>query len=282
MSTTQLFADRDWPLVFAFANQKGGVGKTTLAIQFALYCSSVLGKKVLCIDFDQQGDFTKALADSDENGAPILGQAMTLELFNPDCEQVEPVKTSKGVDLIGTPRRDLRLAEVSKMNLNDIYYAQTRISEVFERYDVVVVDCPPAAGNLVMAALFMAHYVISPIGFGGFGIEGISDMRNLADMTRLVIEKITEEHQDYPKFLGAVVNSAVEVSEAKNYVSEIYKQFPEIIFKNVIGYRKGLKNASYHGDAIWTERYQVIAKNEIIQFNLEVLERAETNEKALQ
>ena len=168
------------------------------------------------------------------------------------------------------------------MSLNDIYYAQTRISEVFERYDVVVVDCPPAAGNLVMAALFMAHYVISPIGFGGFGIEGISDMRNLADMTRLVIEKITEEHQDYPKFLGAVVNSAVEVSEAKNYVSEIYKQFPEIIFKNVRGYRKGLKNASYHGDAIWTERYQVIAKNEIIQFNLEVLERAETNEKALQ
>ena len=73
------------------------------------------------MDFDQQGDFTKALADSDENGAPILGQAMTLELFNPDCEQVEPVKTSKGVDLIGTPRRDLRLAEVSKMSLNDIY-----------------------------------------------------------------------------------------------------------------------------------------------------------------
>lgn len=281
MSTAQLFANRDWPLVFAFANQKGGVGKTTLAVQFALYCSSVLGKKVLCMDFDQQGDFTKALADADENGNPILGQALTLELFNPECEQVEPVKTSRGVDLIGTPRRDLRLAEVSKMTLEDVYYAQSRISDVFERYDVVVVDCPPAAGNLVMAALFMAHYVISPIGFGGFGIEGISDMKKLADTTRSVLEKLTDETQQYPRFLGAVVNSAVEVSDAKNYVSDIYKKLPDIIFKSVIGYRKGLKNASYHGDPIWTERYQAIAKNEIIQLNLEILDRTEAAEKAI-
>ena len=277
-----LFKDRDWPIVVCFANQKGGVGKTTLAVQFALYCHEVLKKKVLCIDLDHQGDFTQSLSDKDEIGNPVLGESLTTELFNPEAGDVNPIETSSGIHLIGTTMRNTKLLAVEELPVEEAYYSQEHLNNVFPNFDVVVMDCPPLPGRTMRAALFMAHYVITPIGFGGYGINGVSFTSDMTEEARKAIENITGEAQDYPRFLGAVINLATKVNEAQEFADSINQKHPDLFFKNVIGNRDGLKNASFQGKSIWSQRYQHVAGAEMLRLFEEAFSRIVENEKAIE
>ena len=272
-SVNELFKDRNWPLVIAFANQKGGVGKTTLAVQFSQYCQEVLGKKVLCIDLDYQGDFSHAIADHDDQNQAILGNALTSNLFDKNFGDVNPIHTSKGLDLIGTPRKNPKLLSIEGLPNEEAYFCQEHVNNVMPEYDIVVVDCPPLPGISMKAALFMAHYVITPMGFGGFGTDSISYMVNMTNQSRLVQEHITSTPQHYPQFLGAIINLTTKMSEAQRFVNGVYKNHPELIFKNIVGNREGIKNASFEGCAVWKQRYQHTAGCEILKVFREAFER---------
>lgn len=280
-SINNLFKDRDWPLVFCFANQKGGVGKTTLAVQFAQYANDVLGKKVLGIDLDYQGDFTHALSDHDEKGVAILGNALSSNLFDSSLGTVEPTKTSKGIDLIGTPRKNPKLLAVEGLAEEESYFCQEHLNDVLPKYDVVVIDCPPLPGRTMQAGLFMAHYVITPMGFGGFGMDSVSYMLNMTKQAQVVLEHITTEPQLYPQFLGSIINLATKYNEAQDFVNGIHKAHPELIFKNIVGNREGVKNASYEGEAVWKQRYQHVAGGEMLRVFREAFERVIQFERKL-
>lgn len=280
-SINNLFKDRDWPLVFCFANQKGGVGKTTLAVQFAQYAHDVLGKKVLGIDMDYQGDFSHALADHDEQGVAILGDALTANLFDSTLGVIEPITTAKGIDVIGTPRKNPKLLAVEGLAEEESYFCQEHINEVLPRYDIVVVDCPPLPGRTMKAGLFMAHYVITPMGFGGFGMDSVSYMLNMTKQAKTVLERITTEPQVYPIFLGSIINLATKYNEAQDFVNSIHKDHPELIFKNIIGNREGVKNASYEGEPVWKQRYQHVAGGEMLRVFREAFDRVMQSENKI-
>ena len=160
--------------VFAIANQKGGVGKTTTCINLA--ASLVATKRrVLLIDLDPQGNAT--------TGSGIDKQALEHSIYDVlmgECNLVEAMQFSEhgGYQLLPA-NRDLTAAEVGllemKMKESRLRYA---LAPIRENYDYILIDCPPALSMLTVNALVAADGVIIPMQCEYYALEGLSDLVN--------------------------------------------------------------------------------------------------------
>lgn len=157
--------------VFAITNQKGGVGKTTTAVNLAASLA-VAGQRVLLADLDPQGNATTGVGLVKRDALPTVYQVL-LGQHDFDASRVA---TKYGFDLLPA-NRELAGAEVE---LVEVERRESRLAEalraVNDHYDFVLIDCPPALNMLTVNGLVAAHAVIIPMQCEYYALEGLSDL----------------------------------------------------------------------------------------------------------
>ena len=225
--------------IIAVANQKGGVGKTTTAINLSA-CLAALGKKVLLVDLDPQGNATSGVGKADAQGNTVydvlIGEAeardavletgyVSLSLMPTAIELAGAV-----IELVGMDNRELLL----KAALNTIR----------ADYDYILIDCPPSLSLLTINALSAADSVLIPIQCEYYALEGLGQLMNTVKLMRrklnpeLAIEGILLTMFDSRTNLCAQV------------VHEVREHFPKEVFETMIPRNVRLSEAPSYGQPI--------------------------------
>lgn len=172
--------------IIAVANQKGGVGKSTTAINLSA-CLAEKGKKVLAIDIDPQGNTTSGLG-MDKNS--VDNTLYELLLGDAEIEETILPNVVENVDLIPS-NVNLSGAEIELVGIEGKEYILRRLLEqIKERYDYVIMDCPPSLSMLTINALTAASSVLVPIQCEYYALEGLSQLIHTIE---LVKERLNEE-----------------------------------------------------------------------------------------
>lgn len=223
--------------IIAITNQKGGVGKTTTAVN--LSCSvAEMGKKVLLVDFDAQANATSGYGISrrslDKNVYDaLLGQADVRECIR---------KTAvSGVDILPATK-DLAGAEIELVSVEHrTSLLKNALDQVRHLYDYIFIDCPPSLGLLTLNALTAANSVLAPIQCEYYALEGLSQLI-------AIIKKVKQNFNPGLHLEGVLLtmydgrlNLTLQVKE------EVKKYFGEKVYKNVIARNVRLSEAPSHG-----------------------------------
>jgi chromosome partitioning protein len=209
----------------AIANQKGGVGKTTTAINLSS-CLAEAGKKVLVIDMDPQGNCTSGFGINKNELENTL-----YELIIGECTLRESIMEVEGIDNIRIIPSNVNLAgaEIDLLDLNDReYILKNEIDYIRDDYDFIIIDCPPSLNMLTVNALTTADTVLVPIQCEYYALEGISQLMNTIDLIhdrlndRLKLEGVVFTMYDARTNLSSdVVNNVKENLETHIYNSII-------------------------------------------------------------
>jgi chromosome partitioning protein len=226
----------------ALANQKGGVGKTTTAISLAA-CLAERGKKTLLLDLDPQGNATSGLGQEKLPGGSVyqalLGEAALADSIRPAVLQ--------NLDLIPS-EVDLAVAEVElarKENyLQRLQFALTPLHNE-DRYDFIIVDCPPSLGILTMNALAAVDSVLVPMQAEYFALEGLAVIMR-------VLQQIRDSGANPSLELQGIVLTMYDARTnlAQQVATEVRKHFPGKVYKTVIPRTVRLAEAPSFGKPI--------------------------------
>ena len=229
----------DWKMakVISIANQKGGVGKTTTTVSLAA-CIGRKRKKVLVIDLDPQGNATSGLGiDKGE----IENSTYDVVVNEVAISEVIVESTAKNVDVCPT-NINLAGAEielVSAMSREQIL--KNALAEVQDKYDYVLIDCPPSLGILTINALTASDGIIIPIQGEYYALEGLSQ---LMDTINLVKKKLNPSLD----IVGVVLTMFDRRTQLTRQVKEeVEKYFGDKVFKTLIPRNVRLAEAPSHG-----------------------------------
>ena len=227
--------------IIAFANQKGGVGKTTTCVNMATFMA-LMGKKVLLVDLDPQGNATSNLGFEKGNKINSIYQVMAEE------KQVqEAIYETKVKNLSIIPANiDLAGVEVELVYMKSREYV---IKNIFDKiknsYDYITIDCPPSLGLLTINAFTAADAVIIPIQCEFFALEGLSQLMNTVRLVKkklnpdIVIDGVVLTMRDTRSNLG------------KQVAGEIRKFFADSVFETTIPRNVRLAEAPSYGEPIY-------------------------------
>lgn len=221
--------------VIAFANQKGGVGKSTLTVQAAFYLRKHRRKKVLVIDIDSQGNTTESLTQGEE----YTGTS-SAKLFEPELSELAIYETPYGIDLIGSEQNSNEGYDIESKDLNVIRNPALNIQELKDNYDYILVDCPPSLGRKLLGGLVMADYVVCPIKLSGYAIGGVSGMIQ-------TIRGVQQNFNPTLKFLGVVVNEYDDSASAKSTLEYLNSETDCDIFSAKLRHRAPIDAATTMG-----------------------------------
>ena len=224
--------------IIGVANQKGGVGKTTTAVNLAA-ALGVLEKKVLLIDADPQANATSGLGIEEVNFSTynLLEHSADVK----DCIQ----KTSSpNLDLVPS-HIDLVAAEIELVDRDKReYMLKKALEEVKSEYDYIIIDCAPSLGLITVNALTAADSVIIPIQCEYFALEGLGKLLN----TVKNVQKIHNYDLDIEGLLLTMYDSRLRLSN--QVVEEVNTHFPEMVFETVISRNVRLSEAPSFGESI--------------------------------
>ncbi len=231
--------------IIALANQKGGVGKTTTAVNLAWYLAAE-GWRTLLLDLDPQGNATSSLGLHKYPDQPTSLDWMLHHAALDDCLQ----STGRERLSIMGANRDLAAAE---LDLKTLQRPQRRLAELLapaqHRWDVVIIDCPPSLGLLTVNGLTAAQHVIIPVQCEYLALEGLAEVTGTIERigrslnpslavlglvmtmfdsrTRLSIDVVRDVHQRYPELMfRALIPRSVRVAEAPSHGRSIFEYDP--------------------------------------------------------
>ncbi|OIO19017.1 MAG: chromosome partitioning protein ParA [Candidatus Magasanikbacteria bacterium CG_4_10_14_0_8_um_filter_32_14] len=226
--------------IIAVVNQKGGVGKTTTAINLAAFLAE-MGKFVLLVDLDPQGNATSGLGIDRDNIEAGIYEALA--------------KQKRIHDIIYNTAHDgLRLAPATQnlagasIELIDVenreYQLRDLLSEVSHAYDYIIIDCPPSLGLLTINGLVAANEILIPVQAEYYALEGLGQLLKTVELVR------TNLHPDLG-ILGAVLTMFDKRTKLSTEImNELYKYFPNNIFRSVIPRTVRLAEAPSFGKSI--------------------------------
>ncbi len=223
--------------IIAMANQKGGVGKTTTAINLAASLAT-LEKKVLVVDADPQANASSGL------GIDIRKAGCTLYECIIDRANVNDAILDTGIDTLKAISSHINLvgAEIEMLNLkNRERILKEMLSPLKDEFDYVLIDCSPSLGLITVNALTAADSVIIPVQAEYFALEGISKLLN----TIKIIKSKLNPALEIEGFLLTMYDSRLR--QANQIYDEVKRHFRELVFKTVIQRNVKLSEAPSYG-----------------------------------
>ncbi|ASS73559.1 sporulation initiation inhibitor Soj [Tumebacillus algifaecis] len=226
--------------VIAVANQKGGVGKTTTSVNLGA-CLASLGKRVLLIDIDPQGNTTSGIGINKADVRYDIYDVLINEVDASEAATDTDVPNLKilpatiqlagaEIELVSTMSRELRLRQA--------------LQPLKSQYDYMLIDCPPSLGLLTVNALTASDSVLIPIQCEYYALEGLSQLLNTIRMVQKHLNTTLEIEGVLLTMLDARTNLGLQVIE------EVKKYFREKVYSTVIPRNVRLGEAPSHGQSI--------------------------------
>lgn len=257
----QIFRLEVQPRALSFQIVKGGTGKTSLACAVAIR-ANLYGLRVLCIDLDQQGNLTNSFG-VDADAAPVMVDILA-EGYSYD-EAI--TRIYPGLDILASRIENALLDDVIKLkrlNLNEVYFQP--LQKLKEKYDLIVIDCPPNLGQSVAAVTLAVDKVISPVVPENYALSGLRATRN-------AIQELQETYHKKIEF-GITVNKydprAVLSQEALQMLSGT-SEYKDNLLHAFIHSSAEFPNAVARGESIFDTLKTNQAKRDVDRLTRELL-----------
>lgn len=226
--------------IICFANQKGGVGKTTSALNIAA-CIARSGRRVLFIDSDPQGNATSGIGIKKRS---ITGSVYDLLIGRMKWEEATLKTSVRNLSIIPSSM-NLVGAELELVDENDREYKLKKaLSGCEDKFDYIIIDCPPSLGLLTINSLTAAKYVVIPVLCEYYSLEGLSQLTS-------TIKLIKKLYNPEIELLGVLINmfdGRLNLTVA--VLEEIKKYFADKLFRTPIPRSVKISEAPSHGMAI--------------------------------
>jgi chromosome partitioning protein len=250
-------------MIIVIANQKGGVGKSTTAINLSAACA-LKGKKVLLLDLDPQANSSLSFVE------PQTINGSAFEFFTETSQScidfIYPTKVAK-LDIIPSKINLAKLEAKLVGDFDAIFRLRDRLEEIRSKYDLIFIDTPPTLGLITVNALVAANHVLIPIQSSYFALEGTDDLLE-------TIEKVRSRPNPELELLGVLVTLFDKrTSLSKDIEQHIRQVFGKKAFKTVISRSVRLEESPAHKETIFTYSPKSSGSLEYQELSREVLKR---------